>query len=400
MNNGATALVVAFNARPIALAVKRIGLRVLAADYWGDVDLQGKVDGLATVIEQRPGEETEHPKGQVGDLLFDAAQRVVRDHGRPDLILLGSGLDDRPDLWEGLRRIAPIYGNDARALAVARNRVRLFDLARSLGISCPLTIEAHGVEECVRAADEIGYPVVVKPLAGSGGWGIDIAHDGRDVARLCRRRESALIQEYVRGTDASSSVLCDGDECRVVTVNEQLIGRRRLGTRRPFGYCGNVVPLEAPRGVVRAIREASRALGEALGLVGSNGIDWVVRPNGVPVLMEVNPRFQATLECIEMVTGTNLVEAHIEACRGELPGRDVETRGFAAKMIVFATSKGVVGDLTRVLDLHDIPRPGIVVSRGEPVCTVQTWGGSRAEAVERAWERVREVRRLVKPFRG
>lgn len=390
-----TAVVIGFNARPIALAAKRFGFRVLAADYWGDTDIRKKVDGLATVLRQQPGEEPLQPSEPVGDLLFEAASRVVQDHGKPDLILLGSGLDDRFDLWKRLGKIAPICGNDVKILPSVRDRIRLFELAEDLGICCPQTIETHEVEEGIKAAKEIGYPVVVKPPTGSGGSGIYLARDQDDIERRCKRRRRVLIQQLIRGVDASSSVLCDGDECVVVTVNEQLIGKKELGTVRPFGYCGNIVPLDAPSSAIVTIEEASKALGEALGLIGTNGFDWVVRSDGTPFLMEINPRFQATLECIEMVTGINVVKAHVEACGGKLPNRKINVGGSVARMIVFATSKGIVGKLTPITDLYDVPIPGVIVGRGDPVCTVQTKGRGRADAIKRAEKVIDKVRGLI-----
>lgn len=387
-----------FNARPIALAAKRLGFRVLAADYWGDIDIRKRVDGLATVLTQQPGEEPLRPSKPVGDLLFEAASGVVKEHGKPDFVLLGSGLDDRFDLWKRLGKIAPILGNDVKILPLVRDRIRLFELAEALGICCPQTIEAHGVEEGIQAAKEIGYPVVVKPPTGSGGSGIHLARDRGDIERRCRRRRRVLIQQHIRGVDASSSVLCDGDECFVVTVNEQLIGKRELGTLRPFGYCGNIVPLDAPRSTIATIEEASKALGEALGLKGTNGFDWVVRSDGTPFLMEINPRFQATLECIEMVTGVNVVSAHVEACGGELPNKKINVGGSVARMIVFATFKGIVGKLAPITDLYDIPMQGTIVGRGDPLCTVQTKGRDRADAIKRAERAIDEVRGLIRPI--
>ncbi|MFQ6084892.1 MAG: ATP-grasp domain-containing protein [Candidatus Bathyarchaeia archaeon] len=389
-----TVLVIAFNARPIALSAKRLGFRVLAADYWGDVDIQGRVDGLASVIVQRPGTRPTRPKESVAESLLRVASKLIADHGKPDIVLLGSGLDDRPDIWSRISRMAPILGNGAESLPRLRDRMRLFDLAEELNIRCPVTVETRDVEECVEGAREIGFPIVLKPPAGSGGYYIELAKDEEQIRALYGERRKMLLQEYVKGTDVSASVLGNGEECFVVTVNEQLIGRGDLGMTRPFGYCGNVVPLSVSRDIVAEIEEASKTLGEALTLVGTNGIDWVVDRNGTPVLMEINPRFQATLECIEKVSGKNLVDLHLDACNGRLPDR-LNPVGFATKMILYATHRGVVGNLSKVEGICDVTRPGVIVEKEDPICTVQKWEKTRIRSVYSAKRTVRRVRNLI-----
>lgn len=390
-----TFLVVAFNARPIALSAKRLGLHVLAADYWGDADIQGSVDGLVSVIKQRPGNRPKRPDAPVHESLFDAALKAIDQYGAPDSILMGSGMDDHPDFWERLERVAPILGNDIMSLLRMRNRIRLFALAEKIGIVCPDTIEVKSADECLEVANEMGYPVILKPLTGSGGYGIDIAHDEDEARRFYGNRKSLLVQEYVKGIDASSSVLGNGDECMVVSVNEQLIGKKELGSTRPFGYCGNIVPLGGSPRVRALIEEASRALGEALGIVGTNGIDWVVRSDDVPVLMEVNPRFQGTLECIEMLTGANVVKMHIEACKGRLPLKSPRMNGFATKMIVYAKARRVVGDLRQIDGTYDVPVLNTIIDIGDPICTVQEQDKTRSESIERAMETIKKVRNLL-----
>jgi predicted ATP-grasp superfamily ATP-dependent carboligase len=101
--------------------------------------------------------------------------------------------------------------------------------------------------------------------------------------------EGLLIQEYVEGDAASASVISTASDARTVAVNEQLLGVRDLGQLEPFGYCGNITPLEASEAVVERCREVAEEVVEHFRLVGSNGVDLVITGEGVPEVIEVNP---------------------------------------------------------------------------------------------------------------
>lgn len=396
----ATVMVVGFNSRPIACLAMQLDLRVIAVDYWGDLDIKNCADGLLTVLQQKHGEHLRHAsKKPLCELLVDLAEKGADRFGEVDFILLGSGLDDRPDLWARLGRIAPILGNPPEKLKVVRNPSKLFTIARGLGISCPKTEKATSPEEAFRIAKKIGSTVILKPMSGSGGFRIRLGGDPEEVKKhfrdVARESGEVWVQEYIRGVDASSSIVGNGSECRVVSVNEQLVGMEQLGASKPFRYCGNIVPLKANGRVIKRIRDISSALGKKLGLIGSNGFDFVIDPNKQLYLMEVNPRFQATLECVQYVTRLNLVEEHIKACGGELPKNVPEPQGFAVKMIIFAKKKGIVPDLSGIKFVFDISHLGVTVDKGDPICTVQVVAEERKRAINKAWENVLEIYRIL-----
>ena len=146
------------------------------------------------------------------------------------------------------------------------------------------------------------------------------------------------------------------------------------------------------------IMEISSALGKKLGLFGSNGFDFVIGPKNEAYLMEVNPRFQATLECIQFVTGLNLIEEHIKAFCGELPRKVPRPEGFAAKMIVFSKHKCIYPDLSGIESIFDISKTGVIVDKGKPACTVQVVAEEREKAVNKALGIVYEIYKKMEPF--
>ena len=79
------------------------------------------------------------------------------------------------------------------------------------------------------------------------------------------------------------------------------------------------------RKTLNAIRQAGRVVASELGLLGLFGIDLVIREDGVPVFLEINPRYTASVECIERAHGISAIDLHLRACRGEpvaVPSRE------------------------------------------------------------------------------
>ncbi|MBS7287951.1 MAG: ATP-grasp domain-containing protein [Candidatus Freyarchaeota archaeon] len=376
-------LVVGFNARPIAAQAKMCGFRVFAVDYWGDVDVYRWVDDIIVVREHAGAH------ANFAELAVQFSQYMTQKH-YIDGVLLGSGLDDRWDCLEKIQDVAPIVGNAPPKVRRARMKVELYDALKRIGVAVPETFAPRDWEDAVAAAWELGFPVVVRREAGGGGLGVHLARNKEEVKVLFNRCGGAgrvIVQEYVRGEDVSASVLCDGKRAATLTVNRQLIGVPWLGGRE-FAYCGNVVPHESEN-VCRVVGRTAEKICEFLGLVGSNGVDFVLK-EGQPVFMEVNPRFQGTIECVSMVTGMNVVEKHIEACQGRLP-EEVDVKGFAVKGIVYTTERSVIPDLRDVPFIYDITKPGEVVDAGSPVCSIQL----TASTPEKCMKNLREITSIV-----
>lgn len=240
-----------------------------------------------------------------------------------------------------------------------------------MDIHSPNSIIAKDLEDAREAAKSIGPPVIIRPTKGGGGHGIHLAKNLNEVEKifqLLSNQRKIMIQEYVKGKDASCALLSSGKSALAVSVNEQLIGIPELGAK-DFIYCGNIVPLTAEKQICDKIKSCSEALCELLNLKGSNGIDFVIHKDE-PYLMEINPRFQGTLECVEMVSGLNMVETHIKACNGILPKEIHTNKGYAVKNILYAKHDFIMPEIT-IPEVFDITKPRTFVKKGTPVCTIQ-----------------------------
>jgi hypothetical protein len=383
-------MVVGVNTRPIVKSAKALGLKTIAVDCFGDVDLAAYADALFSV---RPSEPRGPPKEFKRPSLFGLSLKALEIHD-VDAIFLTSGMEHNPKFIQELGKKAEIIGNKPIHLDLCRDKEKLFRIANKLGIPCPQTKKVRRLSDALNAAEEIGYPAALKPAFGGGGIAIRLARSPEELERFFGKvmkagdGKTAYVQQYIQGTDVSASVLSNGNEARCLTVNEQIIGDKRLGSQRPFGYCGNIIPLNAGRELVVKIAEHSEALCNEIGLIGSNGIDFVLSEE--PYLMEINPRFQNTIDCVEGLLGINLVEGHIRSCRGEL-GKYGQPKGYSAKLILYAKSHVKVPDLTKFPDIVDVPRKGLIVKKGRPLCSVLKFGKPRRRIISEAYGAANKV---------
>lgn len=376
-------MVVGVNTRPIVKSAKALGLKTIAVDCFGDIDLRGYADDVFSV---RSAELKVQPKSSKRPSLFHLSLQALETHN-VDAIILTSGMEHYSAFIEDLGKRAKIIGNDTTSLETCKNKEKLFRIADKLGIPYPLTRRVRKLDEALEAARDIGYPVVLKPAFGGGGIGIRLARSPDELVRFFGRvlsagdKKNLYVQKYIQGIDASTSILSNGDEAKCLTINEQIIGDKRLGVPRPFGYCGNVIPLNKTE-FENQIAETSKAICEEIGLVGSNGVDFVLSDK--PYLMEINPRFQNTIDCVEGLLGINLVWEHIQSCLGEL-GRYKQPSGYSAKLILYAKRDSRIPDLRGTPSIVDVPAPKTTVRKGKPICCVLKFGGDRRRLIVDAY---------------
>ena len=171
---------------------------------------------------------------------------------------------------------------------------------------------------------------------------------------------------------ASASFAADGRRSVVLGWTEQ------LHAPRSYRYAGNVMPLEAGAAARREVAAIADALTQEYGLRGLNGFDFVLRGDR-PVVLEVNPRYCASMELVERAGGMSVFGLHLAACRGELPERVDEAADVWGKAIVYATRTVAAPDTTGWLarSVRDVPHPGEVIRAGHPICTVIASGSTR-----------------------
>jgi predicted ATP-grasp superfamily ATP-dependent carboligase len=215
------------------------------------------------------------------------------------------------------RRGVWLLGPSARAIRRAADKGVLPLLLARHGVPHPRTCLVKSSTDVVRAAREMGVPVVVKPVRGAGCDGVRLARSARELSRAldaARRSDGAgiVLQRYVPGLAASVSLLADGRGAVALAVNGQ-----SLRVSRSFAYRGGATPLDHPL-ASRAAAVARRACEALPGLRGYVGVD-VVLTDGEAVVIEVNPRLTTSYLGVRAALDANVAGLALAACAGTLP---------------------------------------------------------------------------------
>ncbi len=351
-------LVIGFSVRHIACSAARAGHHVVAADAFCDLDLC-RCTSEAFLLSQ---------EGAVQSL------QILAEKVSPDAIVLGPGLEEAR--VQGFK----VLNNPPEKAALVSDKLWL---ARWL--------ERRGYPfiETQTSAEGIDYPAVIKPRKGAGGVGCRLVKSRADLGL----EDGLIVQELIEGRPGSVSVIGNGRESRAIATNEQIIGATFAGAEG-FRYSGNITPLEPD---CPELADMAEEIITELRLVGTNGVDFLLTDKG-PVVVEVNPRFQGSLDTVELSTGLNVFKAHLEAFRGILPERPVPSRS-AGRIIFYAREdlrimpglflKGLVDGLT------DIPRPGSLIKKGDPVASILATGANRADVLKLLMDRAAELSRAL-----
>ncbi len=354
---------------------------MIVSDYWGDEDLDECSSQWKSVLMPEPGQRQRRP---LEEPLHEILARNLLEsiQGRQvDFVFVGSGFDDNTNSLRSLESEVPITGNSTDLMSKSRDFETLFKLVDELNLRFPLRLTAKSVAEALDLCEEIGYPCVIRPPRSGGGRGITLVSNPDQAESASWKLEfddtveEIVVQEYIQGIDASCSVLSTGDDARAVSVQGQLIGMPSAGRHNDFVYSGNYIPLEISGVAKNRMKVASERICESFKLIGSNGVDFVVDNDGSVWLLEVNPRFQGTLEMLEHSGNVLMTELHTSACFGTLPSQ-LPSYVPAVRLVVFARRAGLTPDLSEHPSAVDRTPEGVLVKRGDPVCSLVLKGES------------------------
>jgi predicted ATP-grasp superfamily ATP-dependent carboligase len=343
-------LIVGVSTRALAVSAAHAGYRVTAVDAFGDADLRA----VAEVIALRRDGGTPYRPGPV----VAAARSVTAD-----LLAYTSNFENHPLAVAALARGRRLLGNPPAVLQRVRNPLVLIRALRARGLATPLT------RASAPAAGLDGLRWLLKPRHSGGGHGTRPWRRGLPVSRR------AYVQERITGVPGSIVFAADGRGAVPLGVSRQLVGERDFGGRG-FRYSGSLLasrgaPLFERQGelVERAIALAQAAT-EAFGLRGVNGLDFIARA-GVPLPIEVNPRYSASMELVERATGLSVFAVHVDACDGRLPAAPRPAARTFGKAILYARRDVVAVKLRGAgAALADLPHPGERIGRGHAICSV------------------------------
>lgn len=386
----------------IASSAKSAGYNVYAVDYFDDVDLRWVCDDYKSAIKHYKSEDHKDKNTLFNPHVLMEMAKKLMEKRHVDAVLLSSGLDDQIDILYELNSIAPILGNPPSVIRNVREKQIFFNELKALGIPYPETVVVKSFFEAKEAAAKIGYPVVLKPNGGFGGIGIRAASTPSEMAEAfssaAKIANEVVVQKLIKGSHASMSILAGKKEVKVLSINEQLLGLPSVFQNEPFGYCGNIVPFQTTETLLKKCQFIAEKIALHFGLIGSNGIDIVISEDETPYVIEVNPRFQGTLCCLEKVLGINLVDAHVKACLyNQLPTINSPSK-FCTRLILYAPRRVVAPDLTAIQGVGNIPPPHNIIEKGEPLCSVLTEGESRETSFQKANDLAKAIYSKLQPL--
>jgi predicted ATP-grasp superfamily ATP-dependent carboligase len=362
-------LILGLSTRAIAESAVRGGYNIITLDYFGDRDQKGLVENYSLMRDFH--------------LSFSSQALLEASHQLDfEAVVYISNLENHPDVVEELARGRALVGNTPQTLREARHWPTLRSFCQKTGVPFPATLFVG--EDLPQDGRWVR-----KPMRNGGGHGISFwQKEPPD--------NNHLLQEYTEGTHASAAFVADGRKCVLLGVTEQLIGRKELGARG-FTWCGNILPIALPpqeqRFLLERVEDMAAKLTRRFGLRGMNGFDFVLtRRKGrlIPYLVEVNPRYTASMELVEWAYGLNIFDLQVHSSDGELPSFSlheiIQRPGFYGKGIVYARRDVVMPETAGWREKHrrDIPFPGERIEAGHPICTVL----AQAESRDDCWHRL------------
>jgi len=278
-------------------------------------------------------------------------------------------------------------------------------VAREAGVpTVPGTDELSSLEEAKRAAQEIGYPVILKASAGGGGRGMRVVHteeeleravlQAQEEARAAFGNPAVYLEKYIEEPKhIEIQVLGDGE--RVVHLWE-----RDCSIQRRHQKLLEEAPSLLPEETRRAIAEAARRLAEHVGYVSAGTMEFLVDKEGNFYFIEMNTRIQVEHPVTEMITGIDLVQAQFRIAQGEklwLKQEEIQVRGHAIEVRVNAEDpeKGFRPSIGKVETLLFPGGPGVRVDShlytgyqipphyDSLIAKIIVWAPTREEAIRR-----------------
>ncbi len=245
---------------------------------------------------------------------------AIIDYEKPEGIITSLGGQTainlaRPLVDRGVR----IIGTDCDAIDRAENRDYFENLLRELGIPQPPGKAVTDIEEGVRTAEKIGYPVLVRPSFVLGGRAMEIVGDEENLRYYLKnavaidKDRPVLVDKYIQGKEVEVDAICDGRDVFVPGIMELV---ERTGVHS--GDSISVYPaFSISNNVKGKILEYSKKLGLGIGIVGLYNIQFIVDSEEKVHIIEVNPRSSRTVPFLSKSTGYSLADIATEVIMGK-----------------------------------------------------------------------------------
>jgi carbamoyl-phosphate synthase large subunit len=311
-----------------------------------------KEEGYETIIVNN-NPETVSTDFDIADKLYfepltpEDVENIVNLE-KPDGAVVQFGGQTAIKLTDALMKMGvPILGTSAEDVDAAEDRELFDQILEECYIPRPAGKTVFTIEEALEAANELGYPVLIRPSYVLGGQGMQIAINDDDVKEFMTivnrtvQEHPVLVDKYLVGKEIEVDAVCDGEDIIIPGIMEHI---ERAGIHS--GDSISVYPAQSlsPK-IKKVIEEYTRRLARSLHVRGLINIQFIVSNDEVYVI-EVNPRSSRTVPYISKVTGIPIVKLATKVIVGNTikslgyqSGLQPEAEYFAIKMPVFSFEK-------------------------------------------------------------
>ena len=212
----------------------------------------------------------------------------------------------------------PILGTKPEQIDAAEDREKFDEILESLGIVRPKGKGVWSVSEGVKVANELGFPVLVRPSYVLGGQGMEITYEEEGLVKYLTdafekdSKNPVLIDRYINGRELEVDAICDGEDVFIPGIMEHL---ERAGV-----HSGDSISIYPPQNVTTEIRqeiiEVTKKMAVALKVIGMINIQFI-EYKGELNIIEVNPRSSRTVPYISKVTGVPIIDIATKVMLGE-----------------------------------------------------------------------------------
>ena len=250
------------------------------------------------------------PEDVMAIIDFEKPEGVIASLGGQTAINLAAPLMER-----GVK----IVGTDCEAIDRAENRDAFEKILIELNIPQPNGRAVTNIEDGVAAANEIGYPVLVRPSFVLGGRAMQIVSNEEQLRRYLKSAveidadKPVLVDKYIQGREVEVDAVCDGRDVFVPGIME-LVERTGI-------HSGDSISVYPPFSISNKVKgiilQYAKKLGLGIGIVGLYNIQFIVDPDDKVYIIEVNPRSSRTVPFLSKSTGYSLADIATEVILGK-----------------------------------------------------------------------------------
>ncbi|EEG56236.1 carbamoyl-phosphate synthase large subunit, partial [Enterocloster asparagiformis] len=360
-------------------------------------------EGYETVIINN-NPETVSTDFDIADKLYfepltpEDVESIV-DIEKPDGAVVQFGGQTAIKLTEALMKMGvPILGTAAEDVDAAEDRERFDAILEQCDIPRPAGHTVFTAEEAKKAANDLGYPVLVRPSYVLGGQGMQIAICDEDIDEFIgiinqiAQEHPILVDKYIMGKEIEVDAICDGTDILIPGIMQHI---ERTGIHS--GDSISVYPAQdITQKNVDTLVEYTEKLARALHVKGMINIQFIVDGDDVYII-EVNPRSSRTVPYISKVTGipivplaTQIICGHTIRELGYTPGLQPAADYIAIKMPVFSFEKIRGADISLGPEMK---------STGECLGIAKTFNEALYKAFEGAGIRLPKYRKMIMSVR-